>query len=178
MLRCPPVWIFGYGSLLFRPDFPFDARMHARLEGWQRRFWQGSTDHRGVPEAPGRVVTLVPQAGAVTTGVAFRVVGGEEDAVLAYLDHRERGGYTRREVAITRDGEALADQAVTYIAEATNPAWLGEAPLADIAAQIRGARGPSGANLDYVLQLARVLADAGIEDAHVAELAALLEKAR
>ncbi len=165
------VWIFGYGSLLFRPDFPFDHREVVRLDGWERRFWQGSTDHRGVPEAPGRVVTLVERAAARCHGVAFRVTRGEEERVLAYLDHRERGGYTRASVALHTTSGAQIEEAVTYIAHRDNPCWLGEAPLAAIAAQVRTAAGPSGKNRDYVLSLERVLAEAGIVDAHVSELA-------
>ena len=124
------MWIFGYGSLLFRPDFPFDRRVVAEVAGHERRFWQGSTDHRGVPEAPGRVVTLVARAGAVCRGVAFQVREGEEERVLAYLDHRERGGYTRHTIPIVRLGEQAVDaEAFTYIAAENNPCWLGDADL-------------------------------------------------
>ena len=68
-----PLWLFGYGSLIWRPASPFVERRPASARGYARRFWQGSTDHRGVPEAPGRVVTLLPSAGDRCEGVAYRV---------------------------------------------------------------------------------------------------------
>ena len=67
------LWIFGYGSLVWRPSFPFAERRGAWIDGFARRFWQGSTDHRGVPGAPGRVVTLEHATGARCFGAAYRI---------------------------------------------------------------------------------------------------------
>jgi cation transport protein ChaC len=167
------MWIFGYGSLIFRPSFPFEERREAWLRDWGRRFWQGSTDHRGVPEAPGRVVTLVPEPGARCWGMAYRIATERVEEVLAHLDFREQGGYERHLVQLeTREPSSL--EAVVYVAGPSNPHYLGPASLEAIAAVVRSARGPSGPNRDYVRLLAEALAQAGEHDPHVAELVRLL----
>jgi cation transport regulator ChaC len=163
-----PVWIFAYGSLLWRPSFAYRERRVVQLRDWSRQFWQGSTDHRGVPGAPGRVVTLVPEPGAACCGTAYRVDAQSAQAVIAELDHRERGGYTRTPVDLPF-GSAL-----TYIALPDNPNYLGPASLATIAAQVRAAQGPSGTNLDYVLRLAESVRELGAEDRALFALEALL----
>ena len=165
------LWIFGYGSLLFRPDFPFARSVVGTVRGHARRFHQGSPDHRGTPEALGRVVTLVRDPAASTTGIAYEVLADDAESVLGKLDLREQGGYARVEVdVLLQDGEV---RATTWIAPPDNPYWLGDAPLAAIVEHVRGARGPSGANLDYVLALDAKLRELGIDDPHVASLAAL-----
>jgi len=172
-----PLWVFGYGSLVWRPAFAFEARRPAVVRDLARRFWQGSTDHRGVPEAPGRVVTLVPERGARCWGMAYRVAPGDAAGVMEALDHRESGGYERRRVPLHDEasGEVWSEGYV-YFAAPGNPNYLGEAPLAEIAAQVRRSRGPSGANLEYVLRLAESLREHGAADEHVFALeAALLE---
>jgi cation transport regulator ChaC len=89
-----PLWIFGYGSLVWRPAFAHVERRAGYVRGFRRRFWQGSSDHRGVPHAPGRVVTLLPgEPDERCFGTAYRVAPGREAEVLDKLDVRERGGY-------------------------------------------------------------------------------------
>jgi cation transport regulator ChaC len=166
-------WIFGYGSILWRPDFPHEEARAAALTGYARRFWQGSTDHRGVPGAPGRVVTLVEEPGAICRGLCFRVAPELTAEVLAGLDYREKGGYERLWVQVELDGGSC-EPALTYVARPGNPDWLGPAAIEDIAATIRASRGPSGANAEYFWRLHRALAALRVEDPHLGALAALL----
>ena len=174
MIEPPADWVFGYGSLIWRPAFPFAERRPARLDGWARRFWQGSTDHRGVPGAPGRVVTLVPRPDAACWGMAYRLDPDTAAATLARLDHREQGGYTHHRLPVHAPGFRV--DALVYVATPANPNWLGPAPLAAIAAQVRASRGPSGPNDEYVIELASALQAMGVEDEHLEALAALVAR--
>lgn len=159
------VWLFGYGSLIFKADFPFLDRRPASIDGWTRRFWQGSHDHRGTETAPGRVVTLVAEAGAVCHGVAYLVTPEE----FAHLDHREKNGYLRLATDIHFD-DGSSEEGLVYIATQENAAYLGPASESDIARQIATARGPSGPNSEYLLNLATALRELGKPDQHVFEI--------
>ncbi len=168
-------WIFGYGSLLWRPEFPHLEQRPAFVRGWTRRFWQASTDHRGVPSRPGRVVTLVPEPGAVCWGMGYRLDPEQLDGVLATLDWRERGGYQRHDVALLFEHDATqGEPGLMYVATPANPNYVGPRELSEIACQVRSAHGPSGANLDYVLRLADALRRMAAEDVHVFALERLL----
>ena len=169
------LWIFGYGSLVWRPAFGFAERRTAWISGFARRFWQGSTDHRGVPGSPGRVVTLLPEADARCFGVAYRVPEAESSFILASLDHRERGGYERHRLDLHFD-DGTRTPGLVYIATPANPNYLGPAPLDAIAAQVARARGPSGSNAEYVRELARSLREMPADDEHVFALDALLRE--
>lgn len=166
-------WIFGYGSLIWRPAFAYEVSRKAALRGWRRRFWQASPDHRGVPAAPGRVVTLVPDATAVCWGMAFRVPTTLWNDVIALLDHRERHGYARRAVALEFE-DGIQTQAITYVAAADNPSYVGPAPLVAMVDQIAHAAGPSGSNREYLTRLAEHLRSLNIHDDEVHDLHAAL----
>ena len=166
-------WVFGYGSLIWRPGFPCLTSEIAAIDHRVRRFWQGSTDHRGVPGAPGRVVTLVDAPGERCWGRAFALPPEQKLAILAGLDHREQGGYQRLALPLHfADGRTV--QGVTWIATADNPNYLGPAPDPVIAEQIRRAAGPSGPNREYALRLDEALRADGHDDPHVREIAALV----
>jgi cation transport regulator ChaC len=166
------LWIFGYGSLVWRPDFAFLVSAGARIRGWERRFWQGSTDHRGVPGAPGRVVTLVPEPDGSCAGVAYQLDPAVAQTVLAGLDQREQGGYERHEVELELVAQRRRVPGLVYVAGRGNPNYLGPASVDAIARQVVASVGPSGANPEYVLRLAGALRELGASDAHVFEVAA------
>ena len=160
------LWVFGYGSLIWRPDIAFRERRVARVRGWKRRFWQGSHDHRGVAHAPGRVVTLVPDPNASCEGMAYLIGGAIAESTFAGLDHREKNGYERHDVRLQfRNGETCGG--VVYIAPAGNHAYLGPAPEDEMVEQIRRSAGPSGTNMEYLRELAAALRELGIDDPHV-----------
>ncbi|MBD3896327.1 gamma-glutamylcyclotransferase [Halomonas sp. ML-15] len=160
------LWLFGYGSLIWKAGFDYLERRPAHIEGWARRFWQASHDHRGTPEAPGRVVTLIRQPGALCQGMAYRI-GGE---VLGGLDIREKNGYLR-ETTLMHFADGSHAEGLLYLATQNNAAFLGDAPLDTMARQIATAQGPSGPNRDYLLNLATALEDLGADDPHVFALA-------
>lgn len=159
------LWLFGYGSLIYKADFPYIERRPASIQGWVRRFWQGSHDHRGTPEAPGRVVTLIEQPGAICNGMAYLITPD----TLEHLDVREKNGYLRFVTALQLD-DGHQTEALVYIATAENAAFLGHASEHEIAQHIAASAGPSGPNRDYLLHLATTLREMGAHDPHVFEI--------
>ena len=170
------VWLFGYGSLIWRPDIDYTERRGARIHGWTRRFWQGSHDHRGRPHAPGRVVTLIEDEEGHCDGMAYLVEADVAEKTFTRLDHREKNGYQRHAVELTFHDDGSRARGVVYIAPAGNFAFLGPAPLTRMAKQIHESSGPSGHNLDYLLALADALRALGAEDSHVFELEAAVRQ--
>ena len=164
----PFMWIFAYGSLIFRPAFSYLERRRAYVQGWSRRFWQGSPDHRGVPEAPGCVVTLVPDPDGHCGGCAFRIDPAQSNGILRAIDMREQAGFSRQHLALLSapGGQPFAD-GITWVASSQNPHFLGPLPEHTIAEMIATRSGPSGPNHEYATQLIVALRDLKILDNHV-----------
>ena len=155
-------WIFGYGSLIWRPGMSYVERATATLPDWRRSFAQLSVDHRGTPEFPGRVLTLRPSETFDCIGVAYRIATEEWEETIRYLDDRERGGYERATVTVYLKGEPV--DAITYIAPPGNPHDAGHESYETIAQMILEARGPSGPNDEYIWALHDAFQKEGIED--------------
>jgi len=170
------VWLFGYGSLIWRPGFGFAERRRATALGWARRLWQRSTDHRGTADAPGRVATMVPIEHATCVGAAYRIFARDSARILAELDVREQQGYDRVTLDVVLDDGSHVT-ALTYLAPSSNPYFVSRESAAEIAAIVRVARGPSGANLDYVRHLQAALRDLDAHDEHLDEVVRLAEEA-
>jgi cation transport regulator ChaC len=158
---------------MWRPGFRHEGRARGFVKGWARRFWQGSPDHRGWPEAPGRVVTLVPSPAELCWGLAYRLPEADRAELLRYLDHREQGGYERVELEFCADGatRSAARRALAYVARSDNDHYLGPDDPDAMAWHVHRSRGPSGENAEYVLELDRALQRLGVVDPHVVDLA-------
>ncbi|WP_018183322.1 gamma-glutamylcyclotransferase [Kaistia granuli] len=165
-------WVFGYGSLMWRPGFAYEEVVPAHLDGERRAFCVQSYVYRGTPEKPGLVLGL--DRGGSCRGIAFRVAAAERDAVLAYL--RERELVTNSYIEVERNvrlERAARDyvRAVTYVVDRNHPQYAGDLAREAVLAQVRDSVGKAGSNRDYVLATAAHLASLGIEDAQLEWLA-------
>lgn len=168
------LWIFGYGSLMWKPGFDVDIAARARLSGWRRCFCVYSTHHRGTADRPGLVLGL--DRGGTCEGVALRVPMNKAAATLAYLRAREQVNGVYREVLMPVLLEAPAHREVmarAYVVERAHPSYTGRLPIARQARMIRAARGISGCNLDYLLNTLAHLAELGIHEPELERIAAL-----
>ena len=187
-----PSWIFGYGSLIWRPDFPSLARQPAVLSGYRRAFCRYSLHHRGTPERPGLVIGL--REGGRCVGMAYAVAAADEAAVLACLDEREGTGYLRRRLPVTllppgaphAPEEARAAPtgcsaggasvpAWVYVPNPEHPSFFGEQDPQRLVELVASGRGASGSALDYLRDLVAHLAELGV---HEPALTSVLEAAQ
>ncbi len=166
-----PLWVFGYGSLLWHPGFPVAETRIARLEGWHRSFCMTSIHHRGTEAAPGLVLALDEAPGACCDGIGLRVEAGHEDATLAYLREREliSSAYVEtRQQILFRDG-TRQDDVLTYVINRDHVQYCQWSlpEQAQIIARAVGGRGP---NDEYLYNTAAHLAELGIGDADLESL--------
>jgi cation transport protein ChaC len=169
-------WVFGYGSLMWRPGFPFLEARPARLYGAHRALCVYSFFHRGSETEPGLVLGL--DRGGSCRGMAFRVAGENGDSVMAYLRERELVTNVYREATCPvrlDDGHGAVVPAVAYLVDRHHRQYAGILSSELTLEIVRHGHGHSGANRDYVLDTARHLAGMHIRDARLEWLAARLE---
>ena len=160
-----PMWVFGYGSLIWHPGFPVAEQQVARLSGWHRSFCMRSIHHRGTPEAPGLVLALDRAENAHCDGVAFRVAAGSEAETLDALRERElvSSAYLECELDCRlADGRQVT--ALCYVIDPHHVQYCGGLPLEEQAQIIARSAGGRGPNRDYLWSTAAHLADLGIGD--------------
>ena len=170
--RRAPVWVFGYGSLIWRPEFEFDVKARGLVYGYHRSLCLWSRVYRGTPERPGLVLGLEP--GGSVHGVAFRIPGRIAHRELRNLWKRElvTGSYVPRWLDVRVQG---ADhdrvQAIGFIMNRRAAGYAGELDRTTLLDTICSARGSNGSCADYVLSTVQSLAEYDIHDRHLAELA-------
>ncbi|KAH7328947.1 ChaC-like protein [Stachybotrys elegans] len=175
-------WLYGYGSLIWKPPPHFDRRVPGWVSGYVRRFWQ---DHRGTPEAPGRVVTLIDRsyweqltdhhdtAPDKVWGVAYRIIPDKVAEVKDYLDIREINGYSIHYTPFHPADGSAPIRTLVYIGTPDNEQFVGPQDPQQLAEHILKSQGPSGLNKDYLFGLETSLDDLSPEsgDIHVSDLA-------
>jgi cation transport protein ChaC len=174
-----PLWVFGYGSLIWDPGFAATERVIASLSGWHRSFCMWSIHHRGTPEAPGLVLALDALQDAHCKGVAFRVAPGTEARTLQDLRARElvSSAYIERVLPVELlDGRRI--EAVTYVVDPKHAQYTGTLSMERQAEIISGARGGRGENCAYLWSTSAHLAELGIEDPELGALAARVRALR
>jgi glutathione-specific gamma-glutamylcyclotransferase len=165
------IWIFGYGSLMWKPGFPHDEAVIGRVTGYRRCFCIYSTNHRGSGSRPGLVLGL--DRGGICDGVALRVAPAHARETLNYLRDREQVHGVYREALLPvqlHDGTHRTVMAQAYIVERAHPSYAGQLSLNQQARLITGARGISGVNLDYLINTVEQLSRLGIREPELERL--------
>ncbi|GGA35259.1 gamma-glutamylcyclotransferase [Pelagibacterium lentulum] len=174
MNETAPPWVFGYGSLIWRPGFAFEMAERALLRGAHRRLCILSHRHRGTPERPGLVFGL--ERGGSCLGMAFKVRPDHWRDVREYLREREQvTGVYKEALRNVRLASGATVQALVFLADQSHSQYAGRLSLDQQLELVAGARGESGDNRDYVINTAAHLAQIGIIDRPIVELSSRLQ---
>ena len=170
------LWVFAYGSLIWRPEFDFLERRNARLVGAHRALCVYSFVHRGTPEKPGLVLGL--DRGGNCRGIAYRVAATKRAETIQYLREREQVTMVYREAwrTVWLDSDPqLRVQALCYMVDRGHEQYAGRLGHAEQLHYVRQGHGRSGQNRDYVLATVKALEALGIRDAELHRLAEQLK---
>ncbi len=171
------LWVFGYGSLMWRPGFVYAHRCRATLRGWRRSLCVYSHVYRGTPERPGLVLGL--DRGGACAGVAFQVAAALRESTIRYLREREQvtAVYLERTVPVTLDAGGRVE-ALVYVADRTHAQYAGRLDRETMLAVVRAGRGQAGDNAAYVTETQDHLAAIGVRDRELEWLAERLRSRR
>lgn len=171
------LWIFGYGSLMWRPGFDYIETCPALLRGAHRALCVYSVVHRGTETKPGLVLGL--DAGGSCHGIVFRVQAANTEPTLQYLREREQATMvyreTRRTVALL-DGSKRKVPALCFLVDRRHPQYAGRLPVAEQAELVGRGEGASGHNVEYVVNTLRHLGEMGLEEPALRELLSTLDR--
>jgi len=166
------LWVFGYGSLMWRPGFAYVERVPARLVGLHRALCVFSFVHRGTPERPGLVLGL--DRGGMCRGIAYRVAAAARAATIDYLRSREQVTSVYLEIMRQIELEEPARRrvrALCYTVDRSHVQYAGRLTLAESVRHVRQGHGSSGANRDYVLETVRALEALGYRETDLHRIA-------
>ena len=169
------LWVFAYGSLMWRPGFRYEEATHALIEGAHRALCLYSVVHRGVPTAPGLVFGL--DKGGKCEGMAFRVAKQRALDTRLYLQRRENAMNTyhaSEQPVKLLDGSGRHVGALCFVVDRRNRQYAGRIPLEMQAWLVRRSAGKSGANIDYVVNTMLHLRELGVHDAELERLMSML----
>ena len=174
-MSAKPLWVFAYGSLMWNPGFAARETQAARLHGFHRAFCIYSEHYRGTPKKPGLILGLLP--GGSCRGLGHRLPARQYDAVRRYLIHREidNDGVYKETIRPIHLDDGRTVPALVYLADRAHRQFAGKLPLAKSVALVRGARGATGTNIDYVRNTMAHLDEMGLRDE---ALEALAERVR
>jgi len=167
-----PFWIFAYGSLMWNPEFAFDARHVATLRGYHRAFRIWSRINRGTPENPGLVLTL--ECGGSCRGLIYRISPDRVQEEMSRIWKREMtfGSYRPKWLnCIVGDG---AIRALAFTVNRTCSGYAGRIPEEVVVEAIASAKGRYGPAYDYLFRTTETLREHGIRDSRVEHLAQLV----
>jgi glutathione-specific gamma-glutamylcyclotransferase len=170
------LWVFGYGSLMWRPDFPYLERVPARLIGLHRALCVYSFVHRGTPEKPGLVLGL--DRGGACRGIAYRVAAEDRDRTVAYLRQREQvtSVYIETSRRVTLSASPPRDvTALVFLVDRSHAQYAGRLDIDHQIHLVRQGHGRSGANLDYVLSTIAEIEAQGCRDTKLHAIAERLK---
>jgi cation transport protein ChaC len=166
-----PLWVFGYGSLIWNPEFEFDRRVPARVYGYHRKLCLRSVRNRGTPECPGLVAGL--DRGGSCVGIAYRVPADSVRAQFARLWEREMfmGSYAPRWLHVRRLDDHGSLTALAFVVRRDAPNYCARLGEREVIEALAHARGRYGTSLDYLLRTVEGLRAEGLADPHLERLA-------